>query len=79
MRVSIVGIYVKDQNSAPEVNRVLHEYFCHVEGRLGLPKVKENLNVITLVFKAPKEEVEEMLGKLNNIPSIAAKAYYEFD
>ncbi len=79
MRVSIVGIYVKEQSSAPLVNAVLHEYFCYVEGRLGLPKVKEGLNVITLVLKAPKTEVEEMLGKLNEIPGISADAYFEYE
>lgn len=79
MRVSIVGIYVTEQKSAPELNAVLHEYYCFVEGRFGLPKVKEGLNVITLVFQAPKNEIEEMIEKLNAIEGVKAEAHYEYD
>lgn len=79
MRVSLVGIYVTEQDSAPQLNDVLHEYYCYVQGRFGLPKVKEGLNIISLVFLAPKVEVDEMIDKLNLISGVRAKAYYEYD
>ncbi|MCI5839355.1 MAG: TM1266 family iron-only hydrogenase system putative regulator [Peptoniphilaceae bacterium] len=76
MRIAIISIFVENKNEIEKVNAILHEYSNFVYGRLGLPKIKENLNVICLVVKASGDDISSMTGKLGNLNGVSAKATY---
>ncbi len=76
MRVAIVGIFVMQSDKVDKVNAVLHDYGEFIEGRMGLPKVIDGVNIITLVVKAPQEKIAAMAGKLGNIQGIGVKTFY---
>ncbi len=76
MRIAIVGIFVMDLTQSHKVNEILHQYGEYVHGRLGLPKVQEDLNIITLVIKAPQDVISAMTGKLGRLNGVICKANY---
>ena len=45
-------------------------------GRMGIPNVNEDLNVITLVIKAPKEKVELMIKDIDKLKGVSANLNY---
>ncbi|MDO5037812.1 MAG: iron-only hydrogenase system regulator [Tissierellia bacterium] len=76
MRIAIVGIFVEDPQSVQKVNHILHDYRGWVLGRMGLPQVAPDLNVICLVVKAPQDQIAAMTGKLGSLAGVKAKASY---
>lgn len=75
-RIAIVGIIIEDKNSAGEVNNILHDYSEYIVGRMGIPKVKENINVISVIIDAPQDSISALTGKLGMIKSVSCKAVY---
>lgn len=75
-RIAIVGIIIENKNSVAEVNGVLHEYSEYVIGRMGIPKVKENINVISIIVDAPQDKTSALTGKIGMINGVSCKAVY---
>ena len=75
-RVALIGIMVEDKNAASEINKILHDYSQYVIGRMGVPNVRENLNVISIVFDAPADIINAVSGKLGKIAGVTSKTIY---
>lgn len=75
-RVAILGIIVEDVKENSNIQSILHEYSEYIVGRMGLPKVTETINVISVVVKAPQTIISAMSGKLGKLNSVTAKAIY---
>ena len=75
-RVALIGIMVEDKNAASEINKILHDYSQYVIGRMGVPNVMENLNVISIVFDAPADIINAVSGKLGKIAGVTSKTIY---
>lgn len=75
-RVAIVGIIVEDKSLSEDVQRILHEFSELIVGRMGLPDVAEDTNVITLVVKGSQKEISALSGKLGNLDSVTSKVIY---
>lgn len=74
-RLGFVGIIIDDrEKSAARVNAILSDFSELILARTGLPKVKENASVITLVIDATTDELGQMTGKLGNIPGVSVKS-----
>lgn len=75
-RIAIVGIIVEDIRKSEEVNEVLHEYSQYILGRMGLPKVEKDINIISIVMKADPDIISAMTGKIGMISEVSCKAVY---
>ncbi|WP_100066155.1 TM1266 family iron-only hydrogenase system putative regulator [Miniphocaeibacter massiliensis] len=75
-RVAIIGIIIEDSSSSKFVNEILHDYSSYILGRMGIPKVKENVNVISVIVDAPQNEISALTGKLGMIQEVSCKAIY---
>ncbi|MCE4563202.1 iron-only hydrogenase system regulator [Maribellus sp. CM-23] len=74
-RLGFVGIIIDDREKcAAHVNAILSDFSELILARTGLPKVKENASVITLVIDATTDELGQMTGKLGNIPGVSVKS-----
>lgn len=74
-RLGFVGIIIDDREKcAVHVNAILSDFSELILARTGLPKVKENASVITLVIDATTDELGRMTGKLGNIPGVSVKS-----
>ncbi|MCD1147961.1 iron-only hydrogenase system regulator [Peptoniphilus sp. KCTC 25270] len=75
-RIAILGIIIEDIKQSEKVQSILHEYNEYILGRMGLPRVENDLFIITVVLNAPQDKISSLSGKLGNIEDITAKVIY---
>ena len=73
-RVALIGIMIEDNKVADELNTILHEYSEYVIGRMGIPNVKEKMNVISIVLDAPVDVINALSGKLGRVEGVTSKS-----
>ena len=74
--VAIMAIIVEDRNSAENINKVLHEYRDFIIGRMGLPYSEKKISIISIILDAPKEKIEELSKKIEEVPSVSSNTLY---
>jgi len=74
-RLGFVGIIIDDRgtNSGP-VNEILSQFADLIIARTGIPRVKGNTCVISLVVDATTDELGTLTGKLGSIEGVSVKS-----
>ena len=62
-RVALISMIVQDQESALEINALLHAYRQYIIGRMGIPY-------------APQDIISALSGKLGALRGVSAKTVY---
>ena len=74
-RLGFVGIIIEDRKMCSGVvNDILSKFSKIILARTGLPNIKGNTSVITLVIDATTDELGVITGKLGNIPGVSVKS-----
>ena len=74
-RLGFVGVILHNRKkTAPEVNNILTEFGELVIGRMGIPHVKRELNVIVLIVNATTDELGALTGKLGKVAGVSVKS-----
>ncbi|MCK5730355.1 MAG: hypothetical protein KAH68_04740 [Draconibacterium sp.] len=74
-RLGFVGIIVENRKMCSGVvNDILSQFSDLILARTGLPNIKGNTSVITLVIDATTDELGVITGKLGNIPGVSVKS-----
>ncbi len=74
-RLGFVGIIVEErENSASLVNEILSEFGAIIVARTGLPYLKRNCCIITLIIDATTNELGALTGKLGDIKGVSVKS-----
>ncbi len=76
-RIAIVGIIIEDSSQNKNVQEILHQYGEFILGRMGIPRVEEGINIISVVIRAEQKEIAALSGKLGNLKNVTAKAVYK--
>lgn len=72
-RIAVIGIIVEDPNSVERMNQILHEAGDYIIGRMGIPHVHGDINVISVVVDAPEEKINALSGKIGMCKGITSK------
>ncbi len=75
-RAAIIAIIVKNNESAVEINNVLHEYSQYIIGRMGIPHHKKNLCIISIAIDAKQDIINTLAGKIGRIEGVTTKTVY---
>ncbi len=75
-RVALIGIMIENNEAFAQINEIIHDYSQYVVGRMGLPNVRDNLNVISIVLDAPGDVINTAAGRLGRISGVTSKAIY---
>lgn len=75
-RVAIIGIIIENREASTEVNKILHKYSEYIIGRMGIPNIRESINVISVIVDAPQSEISALTGQLGMIKDVSCKAVY---
>ncbi len=75
-RAALIGIMIEDNKVSKQINEILHEYSEYIIGRMGIPNVKENLSVISVVLNAPSYVINTISGKLGRIDGVTSKTIF---
>lgn len=75
-RIAVIGIVVENQDSANQINDLLHAYAPYIIGRMGVPYKERGVSVISIIMDAPQNEISALSGKLGMLPDVSSKAVY---
>ena len=75
-RAAVIAIIVKDNESANEINSLLHEYSDYVIGRMGIPYREKGINIISIAVDATQDTISSLAGKIGRIKGVTAKTVY---
>lgn len=75
-RIAVIGIVVENQDSANQINDLLHTYASYIIGRMGVPYKERGVSVISIIMDAPQNEISALSGKLGMLPDVTSKAVY---
>lgn len=75
-RVAIIGIIVENENTAEELNAILHTYGKYIIGRMGIPYRQKGVNIISIAVDAPQDVISALSGKLGRLSGVSAKTAY---
>ncbi|RKD86324.1 TM1266 family iron-only hydrogenase system putative regulator [Mangrovibacterium diazotrophicum] len=74
-RLGFVGIILEDrEHSAPKVNEILSQNAAIILARTGIPHIKGENSVITLVVDSSTDELGKLTGRLGSIPGVQVKS-----
>ena len=71
--IAIIGIFVKNWESVPKLNKLLTEHGEYIIGRLGIPYHNKHINVISIVLDAPEGIVKKLCEKIGKLDGINSK------
>lgn len=75
-RVAVIAIVVENEDSAMELNHILHEYGPYIIGRMGIPYRERGINVISVAVDASQEVISALSGKIGRLTGVSAKTAY---
>ena len=75
-KYALAGIIVEDEAVICDIQNLLSEYSDFIIGRMGIPNVKENLSVISVVLNAPSDVINTISGKLGRIDGVTSKTIF---
>lgn len=75
-RAAVIAIIVKDNESAQQINAVLHEYNDIIIGRMGIPYRQKGISIISIAVDALQDEINSLAGKIGRIRGVTAKTVY---
>ena len=74
-RLGFVGIIIEDRSRcATTVNEILTTHANLILARTGIPNIKENTSVITLVVDSTTDELGKLTGRLGSINGVQIKS-----
>ncbi|MCH5344705.1 MAG: iron-only hydrogenase system regulator [Acetatifactor sp.] len=75
-RVAVIGIIVEKQDSAEQMNHILHDYAEYIVGRMGIPYRQKGISIVSVAVDAPQDVISALSGKIGRIDGITAKTAY---
>ncbi len=75
-RVALISMIVQDQESALEINALLHAYRQYIIGRMGIPYAPKKISIISIAIDAPQDIISALSGKLGALRGVSVKTVY---
>lgn len=75
-RIAMIGVILESKDSVAKLNDIIGEYSDYILGRMGLPNIKDNLSMISIVMEATNDVISSLSGKLGMLDGVATKTVY---
>ena len=75
-RVAVISIIVENKDAISKLNNILHDYGDFIVGRMGIPYVKKDINIISIAIDAPQDTISALSGKLGALSGASTKTAY---
>ncbi len=73
-KIAIIGLFVRDYESAKTVNQLLHKYGDKIIGRMGIPYRDKDINIISVIVRATGDEISALSGSLGRLDGVTVKS-----
>ena len=75
-RVAVMSIIVENQESAEQINALLHDHGSYIIGRMGLPYRRRGISIISIALDAPQDTIAALSGKIGRLDGVSVKTAY---
>lgn len=72
-KIAIIGLFVRNYDSASKVNEILHTHGKQIIARMGVPNNDEELNIISVIVRATADEISALSGSLGRLEGVTVK------
>lgn len=73
-KIAIIGLFVRDYESANIVNNLLHKHGDKIIGRMGIPYRENSMNIISVIVRATGDEISALSGSLGRLEGVTVKS-----
>lgn len=73
-KIAIIGLFVRDYESAVSVNEMLHKHGDKIIGRMGVPYRDNNMSIISVIIRATGDEISALSGSLGRLSGVTVKS-----
>lgn len=74
--VALLGIIVRDEESVPRLNEILHEGRQYVIGRTGIPYRQKGVSIICVAVDGPIDAISALSGRLGMLSGVTSKTVF---
>ena len=71
-----MSIIVENQESAEQINAILHDYGTWIIGRMGIPYRKRSISIISIALDAPQDVISALAGKIGKLDGVSVKTAF---
>lgn len=75
-RLALMGIIVENNESASNINSILHEYAECVVARMGVPYREREVFIISVVLDAEQDKISALGGKIGRLKGVRVNTSY---
>ena len=74
-RIGVIAVIIEhDETNVAQVNAILSDFAQDIKGRMGIPKVEEGINVISLIVDSDSYTIGAVTGKLGKVKGVTVKS-----
>ena len=73
-KIAIIGLFVRDYESAGAVNDLLHKHGDKIIGRMGIPYRDNDMSIISVIVRATGDEISALSGSLGRLNGVTVKS-----
>lgn len=73
-KIAIIGLFVRDYESANMVNELLHRNGDKIIGRMGIPYRDNDMSIISVIVRAGADEISALSGSLGRLNGVTVKS-----
>lgn len=73
-KIAIIGLFVRNLESAKAVNELLHKHANKIIGRMGIPYKGNDMNIISVIIRASGDEISALSGSLGRLDGVTVKS-----
>lgn len=73
-KIAIIGLFVRDYESANSVNELLHKHGDKIIGRMGVPYRDNNMSIISVIVRATGDEISALSGSIGRLNGVTVKS-----
>ena len=73
-KIAIIGLFVRDFESAKNVNELLHKSGDKIIGRMGVPYRDNDMSIISVIIRATADEISALSGSLGRLNGVTVKS-----
>lgn len=76
-KIAVIGAVLDNPSICQsQFNQTVSDFKGMIKGRMGIPFEEENVSVVSITVYATIDEINNLTGKLGNIPGVSVKTAF---
>lgn len=76
-KIAVIGAVLDTPSTCQSLfNQTVSDFKGLIKGRMGIPFDEEDVSVVSIIVYASVDEINNLTGKLGNIPGVSVKTAF---